>query len=352
MEEKHYAEPRKIATHGMEEGLLRVLTQRQVYIAGPLYSSGRVTLNVKRAIAAALVLRHLGEIPIIPHLFHFADMIEPHPPDFWLQWDFDLLRRCDVMLRLPGYSEGSDMEEEVAKQHHIPVFFGLDSYVEWLRPAVKLDRATCELFDITFVPHPQEILKKEHPLDLLARVEKLEGFAHQVSSQVGGHWDAKAEAAFARGATRTMPEGLRLSHGHPGVAYEALKSIADQEREDRAAGKPPRVRNMEDGPEPRTWFATTTSIAPPLSAIARSEGDALTHEERNPEPQNSQDHASLSRARTRELLRRFEEETHSCELLLGRTQYELERGGVVYWVFSHHGVLSVTGQLHAHYERT
>jgi hypothetical protein len=63
-----------------------------------------------------------GYVPFAPLLFHFQHITFPLPEEVWLELDFEWVRACDGVLRLPGESKGADMEVEVAKTANIPVF--------------------------------------------------------------------------------------------------------------------------------------------------------------------------------------------------------------------------------------
>ena len=104
----------------------------KVYIAGP-YSKGDVAVNVRNAFEAANKLADLGFAPFVPHYTHFWHMMFPRPYDFWLKLDKQFLPCCDALLRLPGESHGSDTEVEFAKNLNIPVFFDIDSLVNYFR---------------------------------------------------------------------------------------------------------------------------------------------------------------------------------------------------------------------------
>jgi hypothetical protein len=96
-----------------------------VYVAGPI-TLGDQAKNVEKALQLAIYLRKLGFVPIVPHLFHLADAIAPPSREFWLSWDFELIKRCDALVRLPGESAGADEEVALAKSLGIPVFLAED----------------------------------------------------------------------------------------------------------------------------------------------------------------------------------------------------------------------------------
>jgi len=97
-----------------------------VYVAGP-YTGGDVAENVRRAVLVALDLREAGIVPVVPHLSHFAHYLSPRPYEFWMSWDFDLLDRCDMMLRLSGESPGADRE---AERFHGPVVHDVETAID------------------------------------------------------------------------------------------------------------------------------------------------------------------------------------------------------------------------------
>lgn len=99
----------------------------QIYVAGPL-TGGLVATNITNAIIAGLRLRRAGWTPIIPHLFFFAEVAaQLNDEEFWLGWDFDLVRNCVALCRLPGVSKGSDREVAVALELGLAVFFGVEA---------------------------------------------------------------------------------------------------------------------------------------------------------------------------------------------------------------------------------
>lgn len=104
----------------------------RVYIAGPLFGSGRSTENVHAAVMAAERVRAFGAIPFVPHLYSLWDTISPKPESFWLQMDQAWLAQCDAMLRLPGESPGSDKEEAWCKEFGIPVFHEFERLYDWM----------------------------------------------------------------------------------------------------------------------------------------------------------------------------------------------------------------------------
>lgn len=96
-------------------------TGLKVYIAGP-YSKGDTVQNIRKATEAGDRVFGLGHIPFIPHLNYVWHMLFPKPHADWMRWDLEWLRECDVLIRLPGESEGAEQEVEYAQTHGIPVY--------------------------------------------------------------------------------------------------------------------------------------------------------------------------------------------------------------------------------------
>lgn len=102
----------------------------KVYVAGPMYSSGNIDDNIRQALEISTTLRRAGFLPFIPHLYFFWNIIHPMPRDYWMSLDLDWLSQCDYMLRLPGYSEGGDIETDYARDHGIPVYANIDTLIK------------------------------------------------------------------------------------------------------------------------------------------------------------------------------------------------------------------------------
>lgn len=97
-------------------------TQRPlIYVAGP-YSSDPMN-NTREALRWGRAVWDLGGCPVVPHLSGFWDFVMPMPYQHWMDYDAQLLLRCDAVFRFPGDSFGADAEVELAKELGIPVFF-------------------------------------------------------------------------------------------------------------------------------------------------------------------------------------------------------------------------------------
>lgn len=97
-----------------------MLDKPLVYIAGPI-THGDTIANCALAVDVHLQLMDAGYPSICPHLSLLSHFKSTRTHEQWLELDFALLRRCDVVVRLPGESEGSDREVEFAESIGIPV---------------------------------------------------------------------------------------------------------------------------------------------------------------------------------------------------------------------------------------
>lgn len=105
-----------------------------VYIAGP-YTHGDVAFNIRAAVEAAEAITAHGHTPYVPHLTHLWHLISPHDVEFWYSYDIVWLLKCNALLRLPGFSKGSDTEVGIAFDAGIPVAYSLPELWEILKRA-------------------------------------------------------------------------------------------------------------------------------------------------------------------------------------------------------------------------
>ena len=98
----------------------------RVYVAGPL-TKGDVLKNISEAIRVGDVLLEKGFAPFIPHLNSLWEICHPnHPISDWLELDFQWIRVCHALLRLPGESPGADGEVRFCDEHGVPVFHSIE----------------------------------------------------------------------------------------------------------------------------------------------------------------------------------------------------------------------------------
>lgn len=107
-----------------------------IYIAAP-YRSDPVA-NTHRAFAAWKVLRDAGYTAYPPHVSLLIDLVYPQTPEFWLAYDLEILARCDLLLRLPGFSLGADDEVLFCEKQNIPVFHGTAE--QFVKADIDLDK--------------------------------------------------------------------------------------------------------------------------------------------------------------------------------------------------------------------
>lgn len=102
----------------------------KVYIASP-YTIGDAAVNVRKQMDVFDELANTGKIaPFAPLLFHFQHLVHPRKPHEWLAIDFQWVKACDAVLRLPGESIGADAEVEFANSFNIPVFYTIEDLKE------------------------------------------------------------------------------------------------------------------------------------------------------------------------------------------------------------------------------
>lgn len=123
----------KILKEAVNEAyLIGMIDRLLVYVAGP-YSHSDPVENTHRAIKVADELVELGYSVFVPHITLLWHIVSPRPADFWYAYDFSILKRCDILYRLRGYSKGADKEVEMARGLGMPVFYERDDKYDPLR---------------------------------------------------------------------------------------------------------------------------------------------------------------------------------------------------------------------------
>lgn len=107
-----------------------------VYVAGPYRSTApkQKRLNILRAREAGQRLKAKGLcFPVVPHL------LGDGPDPLMLSGTMALMRRCDAVLVLPGYSSsiGTLAERADALERGQPLFYSEDELSEWLKRRVS-----------------------------------------------------------------------------------------------------------------------------------------------------------------------------------------------------------------------
>jgi hypothetical protein len=99
-----------------------------IYLAGPYRAETEylVSKNIAAAREIAVELWGSGFVVICPHLntAMFGGALGL-PDDVWLVGDLVIVRRCDLLVVLPGwrFSNGTKKEIEVAREIGIPVYY-------------------------------------------------------------------------------------------------------------------------------------------------------------------------------------------------------------------------------------
>ena len=106
-----------------------------VYLAGPITADPLAA--PRQALEVFAPLRALGLVPFLPQLTVLAEMIQPRGYEEWMGYDFDVIARCQALVRLPGESPGADREVEWAETLGLPVFW-------WPGQRVRLERWATE----------------------------------------------------------------------------------------------------------------------------------------------------------------------------------------------------------------
>lgn len=111
-----------------------------VYISAP-YTIGATDAHVRKACLVWETLRSEGRCtPICPHWSAVQALVWPITHAEWIEYDLELVARCDAVLRLPGESNGADQECLFAKQHGLPVFHDLNELARALRSSSLTSR--------------------------------------------------------------------------------------------------------------------------------------------------------------------------------------------------------------------
>lgn len=105
-----------------------------IYLSGPM-TLGHQFDNVREAMRHATLLREAGHAVILPQLNYWWEMVFPGDLETYMSMDLALLERADVVVRIPGESQGADREVAHASLYGIPTFIGTAE--AWLAEQAK-----------------------------------------------------------------------------------------------------------------------------------------------------------------------------------------------------------------------
>lgn len=102
-----------------------------IYVAGPI-TKGDHPVNIRNGVDAMAKLLRMGFVPFVPMLDFLVRLVHPDLgyEDF-LDYDFQVIARCDAVFRIPGDSAGADREEKFARENNIPVFYDYATMQDW-----------------------------------------------------------------------------------------------------------------------------------------------------------------------------------------------------------------------------
>jgi hypothetical protein len=111
---------------------MRLMTKKpMVYVAGPI-SGGNVLFNIRCGIIMGEYLRKGGYVPFVPHHSAMTEIVTGGVPwSDWLEYDEQIIMRCDALYRIEGVSKGADREVDFARSIGVPVFVTTEGLNEW-----------------------------------------------------------------------------------------------------------------------------------------------------------------------------------------------------------------------------
>lgn len=147
------------------------------YLSGPITNGGKASPkereeNCRRSHEAHADLVALGVAVINPVLSYHVDPNCQISHATWLKGDFEIVKRCDCVLRLPGESSGAEAECRLAKEHGIPVFLGLNSVLDFAQNHGK-QKPQSALTEAMQVAGKDRSRDYGHPLDNHERIARL-----------------------------------------------------------------------------------------------------------------------------------------------------------------------------------
>jgi hypothetical protein len=103
-----------------------------VYIASP-YTFPDPVANTRDACECWHRLWASGVVtPVCPLLSMLLHFHKPLSWEEWIEYDLEVLTRCDAVLRLPGESKGADREMEEAYRLNKDMFYSERDLLKWV----------------------------------------------------------------------------------------------------------------------------------------------------------------------------------------------------------------------------
>lgn len=146
-----------------------------IYVAGPIATGGDIPGNVHRGVREAEELRRLGFITFCPHLSVFTEMVcGPMPWESWLEYDEEVILRCDALYRMSGDSRGADREEAFCLTHGIPVFKTREALISWRDSwvAIHQEKRVMDKLQAEVGSWGDQTFTKSTPASVLAHLQK------------------------------------------------------------------------------------------------------------------------------------------------------------------------------------
>ncbi len=101
----------------------------KVYISGPITHGSRIYNFTQAERAMRFLMMHEFSV-LNPMLSMTVPWEAEMPHEEWLENDYPWVLEADAVLRLPGFSEGADLECALAVENEIPVFTDIQALVE------------------------------------------------------------------------------------------------------------------------------------------------------------------------------------------------------------------------------
>lgn len=101
-----------------------------VFLSGPY--SDNPTARTLDAADLQHWLMDKGYIVFCPHTaYHWLDQIRERTYEDWMRQCLAFVQKCDIVVRMPGVSPGSDRECSAAAKAGIPVLLGREGVIAW-----------------------------------------------------------------------------------------------------------------------------------------------------------------------------------------------------------------------------